>query len=91
MEENSQSKAGQESHSLHGLLGATSVESDGCPECGGAMEIPWFDGDGSEKGMETCPTCCGTGTVERIAPNDVITHAANGSDNQTGRGSALGE
>ena len=55
------------------------------------MEIPWFDGDGSEKGMETCPTCCGTGTVERIAPNDVITHAANGSDNQTGRGSALGE
>jgi DnaJ-class molecular chaperone len=55
------------SGSLHVLVGAAPAESETCPECDGASVIAWSDDDGNET-EATCPTCYGTGSVERIAP-----------------------
>jgi DnaJ-class molecular chaperone len=48
------------------LVGASSVESEMCPNCGGQG---WYmNGPTEDPYQQECDLCYGTGSVERIAP-----------------------
>lgn len=42
-----------------------------CDHCGGLMAVPYFDGNGNEIGLETCPKCDGSGRVKQPDAEDV--------------------